>query len=64
MNKEDETKYNRISVEVNVKDGVKIAVPATKETGRAVNLVLKALAASIVMYGIAKVIIAVGTLVK
>ncbi|PJI56912.1 hypothetical protein [Escherichia coli] len=64
MDKEDGIKYSRISVEVNMKDGVKIAAPATKETGRAVNLVLKALAATIVMYGVAKVIIAVGTLVK
>ncbi|WP_218070393.1 hypothetical protein [Escherichia coli] len=55
---------NSSSVQVNVKDGVKIETPATKDTGRAVNLVLLALAATIVMYGIAEVIIAVGTLLK
>ncbi|EFA5700946.1 hypothetical protein ROU73_004473 [Escherichia coli] len=64
MDKEDENKYSRIFVEVNMKDGLKIESPATKETGMAVNLVLKALAATIVMYGIAKVIIAVGTVLK
>ncbi len=44
MDNEDADKYNRISVEANMKDGVKINAPATKDTGKAVNLVLKALA--------------------
>ncbi|HBM0098429.1 TPA: hypothetical protein LT061_005011 [Salmonella enterica subsp. enterica serovar Blitta] len=40
MDNEDADKYNRISVEANMKDGVKINAPATKDTGKAVNLVL------------------------
>ncbi|CAD6175882.1 Uncharacterised protein [Escherichia coli] len=47
-----------------MKNGLELEAPVAKETGRAINLVLKALAATIVMYGVAKVIIAVGTLVK
>ncbi|HEB6950215.1 TPA: hypothetical protein R0445_004845 [Salmonella enterica subsp. enterica serovar Hvittingfoss] len=49
MDNEDEDKYNRISVEVNMKDGLKIDAPATKDTGKSVNLVLKALALTIVL---------------
>ncbi|EDH5873420.1 hypothetical protein INA60_000004 [Salmonella enterica] len=64
MDNEDADKYNRISVEANMKDGVKINAPATKDTGKAVNLVLKALALTIVPYGIAQIIIAIATLVK
>ncbi|EBA9765706.1 hypothetical protein ID80_005074 [Salmonella enterica subsp. enterica serovar Ball] len=64
MDNEDGDKYNRISVEANMKDGVKINAPATKDTGKAVNLVLKALALTIVLYGIAQIIIAIATLVK
>ncbi|EEM1819434.1 hypothetical protein GKA92_14805 [Salmonella enterica subsp. enterica] len=62
--KEDSDKYNRISVEANMKDGVKIDAPATKDTGKAVNLVLKALALTITLYGVAKIILAVAVLVK
>ncbi|EOC0701980.1 hypothetical protein ACIU3Q_005146 [Salmonella enterica subsp. enterica serovar Kokomlemle] len=64
MENEDVDKYNRISVEANMKDGVKINAPATKDTGKSVNLVLKALALTIVLYGIAQIIIAIATLVK
>ncbi|EGR9571048.1 hypothetical protein I4Z71_002955 [Salmonella enterica subsp. enterica serovar Grumpensis] len=45
-------------------DGIKIDVPATKDTGKAVNLVLKALALTITLYGVAKIILAVATLIK
>ncbi|MDJ6543652.1 hypothetical protein LEC33_29050 [Salmonella enterica] len=47
-----------------MKNGPKIDVPVTKETGKAVNLVLKALALTIVLYGVAQMIIAIATLVK
>lgn len=47
-----------------MKDGVKIDAPATKDTGKAVNLVLKALAMTIALYGVAKVILAIAVLVK
>ncbi|EAO8774066.1 hypothetical protein CDJ04_06585 [Salmonella enterica] len=64
MDNEDADKYNRISVEANMKDGVKINAPATKDTGKAVNLVLKALALTIVLYGVAQIITAIAALVK
>lgn len=57
-------KNNRISVEVNVKDGIKIDAPVTKDTGKAVNMVLKALALTIVLYGVVQLIIAIAALVK
>ncbi|EAY4680343.1 hypothetical protein QLI57_003649 [Salmonella enterica] len=62
--KEDNDKYNRISVEANMKDGIKIDAPATKDTGRAVNLVLRALALTITLYGVAKIITAVAALMN
>lgn len=52
-------KNNRITVEVNMKDGIKIDAPASDKTGRAIDLVLKALALMIVLYGVAKIIMAV-----
>lgn len=57
--KEDNDKYNRISVEANMRDGIKIDAPATKDTGKAVNLVL-----TITLYGVAKIILAIAVLVK
>ncbi|EDS3699739.1 hypothetical protein HHY41_003573 [Salmonella enterica] len=47
-----------------MKDGVKINAPATKDTGKAVNLVLKALALTIMLYGVAQIITAIAALVK
>ncbi|EAM5845505.1 hypothetical protein EAP59_20035 [Salmonella enterica] len=64
MNNKSKDKYTRISVEANMKDGIKIDAPATQETGKAVNLVLKALALTITMYGVAKIILALAVLVK
>lgn len=51
MDNEDMDEHNRISLEVNVKDGLKIDVLATKDTGRSVNLVLKTLALTIASPG-------------
>ncbi|HDI1197360.1 TPA: hypothetical protein IMJ33_005970, partial [Salmonella enterica] len=51
MNHKDKDEYKGISVEANMKDGIKIDAPATKDTGKAVNLVLKALALTITLYG-------------
>ncbi|EEG3600018.1 hypothetical protein GZ340_000900 [Salmonella enterica] len=56
-------KNNRITVEVNMKDGLKIDVPASDKTGKSVDLVLKALALMIVLYGVAKIICAIAQLI-
>lgn len=64
MNHKDKDEYKRISVEANMKDGIKIDAPATKDTGKAVNLVLKALALTITLYGMAKIIMAIAVLIK
>ncbi|EKB3328316.1 hypothetical protein ONZ27_000632 [Salmonella enterica subsp. enterica serovar Chandans] len=55
-------KNNRITVEVNMKDGIKINAPASDSTGKSVDLVLKALALMIALYGVAKIISAIAQL--
>ncbi len=47
-----------------MKNGIEVDAPATKDTGKAVNLVLKALALTITLYGVAKIILAVATLIR
>ncbi len=42
-----------------MKDGIKIDATASDKTGKAIDLVLKALALMIVLYGVAKIIMAV-----
>ncbi|HCM1914673.1 TPA: hypothetical protein N3A33_000510 [Salmonella enterica subsp. salamae serovar 28:r:e,n,z15] len=68
MDNEDEGKYNRISVEVNMKDGIKIDAPAGTELIRAVTFAVRVIALGIVsapvLYGVAKVILAVAAAVK
>ncbi|ECC2479817.1 hypothetical protein FOK40_26075 [Salmonella enterica] len=56
-------KNNRITVEVNMKDGLKIDAPASDKTGKSVDLVLKALALMIVLCGVAKIICAIAQLI-
>ncbi|ELE1937068.1 hypothetical protein RDB90_005725, partial [Salmonella enterica] len=56
-------KNNRITVEVNMKDGLKIDAPASDKTGKSVDLVLKALALMIVLYGVAKIISAIALII-
>ncbi|ENU7736831.1 hypothetical protein ACE3YX_003443 [Salmonella enterica] len=56
-------KNNRITVEVNMKDSLKIDAPASDKTGKSVDLVLKALALMIVLYGVAKIISAIALII-
>ncbi|EHJ8972222.1 hypothetical protein G6S35_004216 [Salmonella enterica] len=60
--KEDNDKYNRISVEANMKDGIKIDVPVADEISGAVAFAIKWVAVGItvspVLYGLARLIIA------
>ncbi|EDV0528924.1 hypothetical protein NY70_004763 [Salmonella enterica subsp. enterica] len=56
-------KNNRITVEVNMKDGLKIDAPASDKTGKSVDLVLKALALMIVLCGATNIICTIAQLI-
>ncbi|EJX0512056.1 hypothetical protein ODC80_004679 [Salmonella enterica] len=60
--KEDNDKYNRISVEANMKNGPEVDAPVTDEISGAVAFAIKWVAVGItvspVLYGLARLIIA------
>ncbi|ELT1236864.1 hypothetical protein R6041_001945 [Salmonella enterica] len=56
-------KNNRITVEVNMKDGLKIDAPESDKTGKSVDLVLKALALMIVLCGATNIICTIAQLI-
>lgn len=47
-----------------MKEGIKINAPVTKDTVKTMNLVLKALALTLTLYGVAKIILAIAELVR